>query len=489
MGALLTCLGLFVVLVVAHYFINVMHLMVVRSELQNAVDAAALAGAGYLYKSPEEVEAAALKVAAGNFADGLRVSKKSPGTQISVTAFPGDGVFPGCVKVQATRRIKFFGGAFCGLPESTSITTNALSGTAGSVISVNENQLFPLALSVDAIPMDRTLAESPLTGHHLGDSIVLFTSSQRGRNAAFTTFSHPSDDTDYLKAALDQCLTPKPGVSGLIPKVNVGDSINLNNSIFGTHLMAIGDHAAALARQPILTVPVIVGNPQGGDKATVVGFATFRVVGYRLSPGGQELDALIVTMVKGMVRGVSRPLPSTNKEAVDDALFELSTGIPKLLSPDYLRRKLWLQRRQSEASTIALNHEDRLLPASAQRALRLAGPTSSTVVPVSVVVSGAAANSAMSSRSVSGSAAANSQAEQDKIGNADAANYLWLLWLLLSIPLAVVAIRFLTRERAGAANAPATSGTPQRSGRRARKLPKSPYARQLVAGGDPTNRK
>jgi Flp pilus assembly protein TadG len=360
MGAALTCLGLFVVLVVAHYTVNMGHLYMVRQDLQAAADAAALAGASSLYDTPDAVESAALSVASDNYADGLPVSSQSPGTQVTATAFSGDSIYPGCVKVAVTREIQFFGGAFCGLPDSTSITTTAMAGTAGSVTTVNQDQLFPLAVSVDVIPVDRTLTRSPLTMRHLGDQITLFTNAQRTRNAAFTTFTRSSTDVGYLKDAIHQALKPDPGARGLIPQLSVGDSINLNNSASGTRFIAEGDHAFALNQHPLLTVPLITGNPQTGEKATVVGFATFRVVGVVLSHGGHEIDSLSVSLVKGMVHGTSRPLPSTRNAMVDRTLGELSTGIPKLVSLDYLERKPWLQRPDLQVEESAPKQNDSL---------------------------------------------------------------------------------------------------------------------------------
>jgi len=483
MGALLTCAGLFVVIVIAHYVINLTHLMMVRGELQDAVDAAALAGSGYLYRSPEDVEKAALAVAAGNFADGLRVSSQSPGTQIRVTTLPSDGIFPGCVKVEARRQIRFFGGALCGLPGSTAISASAMSGTAGSVTSVNQDQLFPLAVSVDAVPMSRTMAENSLSTHHLGDNIVLFTNAQQSVNVGFTTFFHPYTDYGYLKASIDQALTPQPGNESLIPKLSIGDSININNSAFGPHLMAVGGHLPALARRQLITVPVIVGNPRRDTVATVVAFATFRINGFEMSSSGQELNSINVTLVKGMVHGVSKPLPSTNKADVDDALLEFSTGVPKLLSADYVQHKLWLERRKSQAQSPALNHGDRLLTSSAQHALRLMPANSSPV-------GGMSASSTTPIKPAANRESSRLRTEQGQTSHpADSRQQsAWLFWLVLSIPLAIIAIRILTRQKPTAANTPAILWKPRRSGRRPRKLPKSPYSREFLVGSNPTKR-
>src|SRR5262249_20758351 len=142
----------------------------------------------------------------------------------------------------ATRDVDLIGGGFCGLPESSTVTASAVASTAGSATTVNQDQLFPLALSADAIPTERSLAQSPLSAHHLGDMIVLPINSQSARSASFTTFKYSSDDLDYLKAAVDQALKPDAQAGGLIPRLTVGDAIHLYNGNRGGRFLAMGDH-------------------------------------------------------------------------------------------------------------------------------------------------------------------------------------------------------------------------------------------------------
>src|SRR5262245_29234202 len=105
MGVAIGLLGLIVILVAGYYILNVAHLMMVRTDLQSACDASALAGASSLYDTPEDVENAVLSLAADNYADGLPVSSSSPGTHVKLTAYPGDTIYPGSVKVTATRDV------------------------------------------------------------------------------------------------------------------------------------------------------------------------------------------------------------------------------------------------------------------------------------------------------------------------------------------------------------------------------------------------
>lgn len=340
LGTPMLCVGVLVALVIGASCIALAHVSLVRTQLQDAADAAALSGAANLWSAPDQVESAALKIARANFVDGQRVHSGSPGTEIRVVSFPGDDAHPGWIKVQASRRVEFMCGGLCGLPKSSVISTSALSGTAGRVTTVNKDQLFPLALSIDAKPMDRTIAERPLSAHCLGDSIALLTNAQQTRNVSFTTFFHPANDAEYLRASLQQALGLKQIGAGFVPKVTVGDTIYLNNSASGTHFLALGDQGGALSRHPVITMPVIKGNPQYEERATVIGFVSARVEGFTLNPAGQELNSLNVRLVKGLVRGSTKPLPGSDDTAVDDALAELSTGIVKLLPDNYLDKRL-----------------------------------------------------------------------------------------------------------------------------------------------------
>ena len=470
MGTALTCLGLFVVLVAAHYMINMGHLMMVRQELQSAVDAAALAGASSLNDTPDAVESAAISVASENYADGVPVSTQSPGIQIKATAVAGDHIIPGCVKVAATREIQFFGGPFCGLPDSANITTVAMAGTAGSVTTVNQDQLFPLAVSIDVIPVDHTLARSPLTMRHLGDQITLFTDAQHTRNVAFTTFDHSSMDVSYLRQSINQALKPDPEAHGLIPQLSVGDSINLNNSASGTRFLAEGDHARLLTQHALLTLPVIMGNPQDQDKGTVIGFATFRVVGVVLSRSGQAIESMSVCLVKGMVHGSSKPLPAIHGAEVDRALAELSAGVPKLVSLDYMETKPWLQRPDLPVGEPAQVYSRAASPESSQSA-STAADSDAQVETCQAPTSKAAASTSISERP-------SDDWQEYSLGPIDVKAKPWIvdisLSLLIALPFVLAMIHAFTRQ-------PAYAKSYKKQSQAAN--PASPYVRRWKKSG------
>src|SRR5262249_52016099 len=78
MGGLLFCAVLLTILGLGTFALDFSHVLAVRGELQNAADAAALAGAGAFAKLEEEsAETHALDVANANTADGRAVSNNS----------------------------------------------------------------------------------------------------------------------------------------------------------------------------------------------------------------------------------------------------------------------------------------------------------------------------------------------------------------------------------------------------------------------------
>jgi Flp pilus assembly protein TadG len=334
------CLALIIALAIGGFCLSFNRAMVTRSELQNAADAAAIAAAQDLAIDPEHADKNGLKVAALNFADGQRIAKKSKDVKIKVDVINSDGTYPGWVKVDVAKAVTNPFHGLAGIPPTTTVSVSALSGVEGNVVTCFEDQLFPLAVSIDAVPMERLVSAMPLNNSHLGDSVLLLTNAQQTRNATFTSFfKHPSD-CDYIADAMDQTLGVKPRQTDSIPRVSTGQTINLNNSALGTHHLAGGDQSAALMRHPVLTLPVIEGNPQQSDSGKVIGFISMRVQGFTLSASGHELDSLRGTLIKGSLRGQTGSLPSARTETNDAALKELTAGKMKLLPANYLQSRL-----------------------------------------------------------------------------------------------------------------------------------------------------
>jgi hypothetical protein len=350
LGLVALLFAIFVILVAAAFFTSISHALTVKAELQNAADAAAIAAAQDLCAEPEKAEIIGKSVAAMNRADGRPVSSKSSGTSVRVLVHEGINGESSRVELITHMKIQNLFGGLGWFGKEASVSAHSMAGTTGGIVTLGDDQAFPLAISIDAVPMCGRIASEPLRSHHLGDIVCLYTNAQQRKNVAFTSFLKTSDDLAYIRKVLDarlhmtadaQSLLPGENATSerLVPNLAIGDSIYLNHGSFGQNYLATGGRLEALMRHPTITVPVIVGNPQVKDKATIVGFLTVRVVGCTLNAHGQELDSLTVQLIKGIVSGKSGLLPSTNEASTDAALEELSSGTMKLLSPDQPKKR------------------------------------------------------------------------------------------------------------------------------------------------------
>jgi hypothetical protein len=350
LGLVALLFAIFIILVAAAFFTSISHALTVKAELQNAADAAAIAAAQDLCAEPEKVESVGKSVAAMNRADGRPVSSKSSGTSVRVLVHEGTNGESSSVELITRMKIQNLFGGLGWLGKEASVSAHSMAGTVGGIVTLGDDQAFPLAISIDAVPMCGRIATEPLRSHHLGDVVCLYTNAQQRKNVAFTSFLKTSDDLTYIKKVLDARLhmtadaqlplPPETATSErLVPNLAIGDSIHLNHGSFGQNYLATGGRLEALMRHPTITVPVIVGNPQVKDAATIVGFLTVRVVGCTLNSHGQELDSLTVQLIKGIVSGKSGLLPATNEASTDAALEELSSGTMKLLSPGQAKKR------------------------------------------------------------------------------------------------------------------------------------------------------
>lgn len=86
--------------------VDFFHMHTVQTELQNATDAASLAGAQDLYVNPDLIQIHALETAAKNSADGHAVSVNSPDTTVAVqVSQPEESGSTGQVQVTAAMKV------------------------------------------------------------------------------------------------------------------------------------------------------------------------------------------------------------------------------------------------------------------------------------------------------------------------------------------------------------------------------------------------
>jgi Flp pilus assembly protein TadG len=151
-GILMASSILIAVIAIGALAADVSHNITVRTELQNAADAAALAGAKALVNpsTSYNAEQYALQVAAANNADGKPVATDDKCTVFTQIELGSPGEVGSC-QVTASRTINNMLASIFGRPTDT-ITVVSKASASTSVVSVEEGILFPLAVSIDAVP-------------------------------------------------------------------------------------------------------------------------------------------------------------------------------------------------------------------------------------------------------------------------------------------------------------------------------------------------
>src|SRR5262249_53156764 len=151
---------------------DVAHNIAVRAEIQSATDAGALAGAAALVDPTTAPLASynAKHVAGLNNADGVAVSQNTPNTTVDVTVntnVPGE---LGTVEVTASQPIQNWVASIFGHSTDT-ISVTSTAAASESVQQVASNMLFPLAVSIDAVPTNNNASQLPLGALKTGDTI------------------------------------------------------------------------------------------------------------------------------------------------------------------------------------------------------------------------------------------------------------------------------------------------------------------------------
>lgn len=270
------------------------HVGMVRTELQNACDAAALAGAQDLYTDPDGASTRALLIAAGNRANGLTVSSSSPGTTVTVDVTPPAGLLAGQVEVTASMRIRHLLAAVFGRFEDV-ITARSVAGGSSLLRRLNAGKGFPLAVSLEA-PGPSGWALRDLRP---GDTIDLNINSQQQKNAAWTSFTVDPPNSRYVSDAIDYSLGLSTSGADrfLIPPVKIGDSVNLINGVSGqASLGRPTPQNAALVAAPTLILPVVTDLPPMNRSSQVVGFVGVDVTSVTLHPGTGEVLTISGTL-------------------------------------------------------------------------------------------------------------------------------------------------------------------------------------------------
>lgn len=313
----------------AAFAVDIGHAATVRTELQNAIDASALAGARN-YVNGFDYSAAyndALSMASKNTADGLALTSSNSNTKVSITALnPADEKQPGVCQVMATMNVptmlaKLFG------QETTPVTVTAKAQGYSSINAVAPNVLFPLAVSVDTI-----------TGHHKplykcgpGEEVTFFINTPKLTNAMFTGFTNEAADSNYINEAIEQQLSLAKDKSTSIPSVKIGDRISLLRDTRDICDLSAGAEGMALLNKGPVILPLISGDGPFNQSRPVDGFVAVRITNVERDLNGRmAIKAVLVkTATKGHPGSVGTP---TGIPTVDAGIQRLSPGIV-MLSP------------------------------------------------------------------------------------------------------------------------------------------------------------
>lgn len=280
--------------------VDVGHVVAVRQELQSAVDAAAIAGAQSLSMAPGSVDSHARAVCRQNYADGMAVEPSTP-MQLEITVNPSTVTTPGTVRVTASVEASNFLAKIFNC-HSTTVRATALAGGSGPLAQMNGTNLFPLAVSVD--DTKRELNLRPLNELHVGDTFELVINSQQYKNAAFTSFSEPNTNANWIKTAIAQSLGLPTTSSVTIPPVAVGDQINLANGVLGEKQLADDPYYSAMLGKEVIYLAIVEGQVPFNQSRPLVGFIGVKVNSIKVNRSGGIVEQISVTIKKPISTGL-----------------------------------------------------------------------------------------------------------------------------------------------------------------------------------------
>lgn len=307
LGMLIPCAILFVILAVGSFAADLVHHTLVRAELQNATDAAALAGASALVTTTTAPLASyyATSAAALNYADGDPVSNTAR-TTVDVRLNTNVPQEIGQCQVKASCQIQNWLSPIFGR-DTDKITVCSTAACSSSINGVAANILFPIAVSLDAAPNNKNVSKLPLRDLKLGDTFSIFINSQQVKNGAFTSMGVKNTNANWINQAINQTLGISPSTPNFIPAVHIGDPIFLDNGVAGQKTLAGEPRLSALKGKNI-AIPVIEGQPPFNQSRPVVGWVVIKVTSVEVNKSGGVVEVIEGTLVKVPIRGSSGPI-------------------------------------------------------------------------------------------------------------------------------------------------------------------------------------
>lgn len=329
-AALLPAAILICVIGIGAFALDVSHNVTVRTELQSATDAAALAGARALLeeKTAKNCESDALSMAEKNTADGHPVSNTSSDTEVTASSQNTAMESQYSCSVQANTSIQNMFAKLFGRERET-INTASHAIAARSITGIPYNAGFPLAISIDTTNGG---AQSPLMSKKIGDTIIIDLNSQQYKNAAWTSYTLPNPNSNWVNNAIDKILGTNPKEDVTIPRLDIGDTVNFTNGVTQQKELARSDRLEELKSVKGLVLPLMAGEPPYNQARKCVGFITLDVVDVKLNQSGGEVMSIIAKITKDIVNGATPgEVRSTNRNDVNQNLNELSAGTVKLV--------------------------------------------------------------------------------------------------------------------------------------------------------------
>jgi Flp pilus assembly protein TadG len=327
-AALLPCGILICVVGIGAFALDISHNVTVRSELQNATDAGALAGAQDLIdtKTERNADTTALTVTEANSADGNPVSNATTGTEVMTQTQWDNSTNSGTVQVDGTVTInnifsKIFGHS------SDAIRTQSTAQAWRSVTAIKPNQAFPLMVSLDTAQGN----PRPLYQMNIGDKFDIHINSQQYKNAAWTGLNTKNTNANWLTDSIDQLFGFKPIQNGHITGAQTGDSLELGNGVLAQKQLADGAYESRLTDEKmVLVIPVMKGEPPYNQARECVGFITVHIDRVTKNKSGGEVLSLHATIVKHVVKGTGG-IPDAGNANEDAGMKTISAGTVQLI--------------------------------------------------------------------------------------------------------------------------------------------------------------
>jgi Flp pilus assembly protein TadG len=318
------CMIICAVIGIGAYATDIAHNVTVRTQLQNAADAAAIAGAKDMVipNQQQMADSDAEAVAAANLADGEPVSATTPGTEVDINASPtNDG---GQCQVDAHKEIdNFFARIFGHNKSPIDVTATAIA--YDTVSGVRQDSLFPLVASIDT-PNGHAV---PLYKSKIGDTVTFFIESQQYMNCGYTGFTGGAS-ASYVNDAIDQILGLAPIEPGFVPALNIGDQMDLMNGVASTKDLSEEPYYSKLTDGRTLYIPVMSGDPPYNNHRPCLGFIGIKVTDVIKNQSHGKVLELVCTLTKGFVKGTPGEINGPASNPINNGIADLSPAIVQL---------------------------------------------------------------------------------------------------------------------------------------------------------------